>query len=423
MKYKEKPMFAQRRENYFNEVKDLSISFLFSGVAPQKSNDQNYHFSVNRSFFYLTGIKQQNVVLMMVKGHKQTDSFIFIEKIDPVKALWDGAGLSFEEASQKAEVPIEHVKDITELQSFLNGLLSTNRRAVYGLIDAIYLDLERQSENSLPTKAHLFADELKAKYAYLNIKTNQLILAELRTVKDQYEIDQVKKAVEITKTGIKRIMREMKPGLFEYELQAEYNYILNKNRTTPSFDTIAASGKNATVLHYIDNDSKIPEDQLVLFDLGVDYDYYCSDVTRTIPSTGTFSKRQKEIYEVVLEANKKSIEWLKPGVTIKEFNDYGKQILIDGAKRLGLIKEDSEISKYYYHSLGHYLGLDVHDVGNYAKPIPEGALITVEPGLYIAEEGIGIRIEDDVVVTKDGAINLTKDIIKEVADIEAFMKP
>ena len=416
-------MFAQRRENYFNEVKDLSISFLFSGVAPQKSNDQNYHFSVNRSFFYLTGIKQQNVVLMMVKGHKQTDSFIFIEKIDPVKALWDGAGLSFEEASQKAEVPIEHVKDITELQSFLNGLLSTNRRAVYGLIDAIYLDLERQSENSLPTKAHLFADELKAKYAYLNIKTNQLILAELRTVKDQYEIDQVKKAVEITKTGIKRIMREMKPGLFEYELQAEYNYILNKNRTTPSFDTIAASGKNATVLHYIDNDSKIPEDQLVLFDLGVDYDYYCSDVTRTIPSTGTFSKRQKEIYEVVLEANKKSIEWLKPGVTIKEFNDYGKQILIDGAKRLGLIKEDSEISKYYYHSLAHYLGLDVHDVGNYAKPIPEGALITVEPGLYIAEEGIGIRIEDDVVVTKDGAINLTKDIIKEVADIEAFMKP
>jgi Xaa-Pro aminopeptidase len=415
-------MFTQRRDQYFNEVKDLSISFLFSGVAPQKSNDQNYHFSVNRNFFYLTGIKQQNVVLMMVKGNEKTDSFIFIEKIDPVKALWDGAGLTFEEASQQAEVPLEHVKDITELNSYLNGLLSTNRRAVYGLMDSVYLDLERQSENSLPTKAHMFADEIKAKYAYVNIKTNQLILAELRTVKDEFEIEQVKKAVEITKTGIERIMSKMKPGLFEYELQAEYNYVLNKNRTTPSFDTIAASGKNATVLHYIDNDSKIPENQLVLFDLGVDYDYYCSDVTRTIPSSGKFTKRQKEVYEVVLEANKKSIEWLRPGVTIKEFNDYGKKILIEGAKKLGLIKEDSEISKYYYHSLGHYLGLDVHDVGNYAKPIPEGALITIEPGLYIAEEGIGIRIEDDVVVTKDGAINLTKDIIKEVADIEAFMK-
>ena len=414
-------MFEQRRQNYFKEVKDLSISFLFSGVAPQKSNDQNYHFSVNRSFFYLTGIKQQNVVLMMVKGNDKTDSFIFIEKIDPVKALWDGAGLTFEEASQKAEIPLENVKDITELESFLNGLLSTNRRAVYGMISSVYLDLERQTELSLPTKAHMFADQLKSKYQYLDIKTNQLILAELRTVKDAYEIEQVKKAVEITKTGISRIMREMKPGLFEYELQAEYNYVLNKHRTTPSFDTIAASGKNATVLHYIDNDSKIPNDSLVLFDLGVDYDYYCSDVTRTIPANGKFTKRQKEIYEIVLEANKKAIEWLRPGKTIKEFNDYGKQILIDGAKKLGLIKEDSEISKYYYHSLGHYLGLDVHDVGNYSKPIPEGALITVEPGLYIAEEGIGIRIEDDVVVTKDGAINLTKEIIKEVADIEAFM--
>ena len=415
-------MFEQRRQNYFKEVKDLSISFLFSGVAPQKSNDQNYHFSVNRSFFYLTGIKQQNVVLMMVKGNEKTDSYIFIEKIDPVKALWDGAGLTFEEASQKAEVPLERIKDITELEGFLNGLLSTNRRAVYGMISAVYLDLERQSEISLPTKAHLFADQLKAKYQYLNIKTNQLILAELRTVKDNYEIEQVKKAVDITKTGIERIMSHMKPGLFEYELQAEYNYVLNRHRTTPSFDTIAASGKNATVLHYIDNDSKIPDESLVLFDLGVDYDYYCSDVTRTIPANGKFTKRQKEVYEVVLEANKKSIEWLKPGVTIKEFNDYGKQILIEGAKKLGLIKEDSEISKYYYHSLGHYLGLDVHDVGNYAKPIPEGALITVEPGLYIAEEGIGIRIEDDVVVTKSGAINLTQSIIKEVKDIEAFMK-
>ena len=415
-------MFEQRRQNYFKEVKDLSISFLFSGVAPQKSNDQNYHFSVNRSFFYLTGIKQQNVVLMMVKGNDKTDSYIFIDKIDPVKALWDGAGLTFEEASQKAEVPLEHIKDITELEGYLNGLLSTNRRAVYGMISSVYLDLERQSEISLPTKAHMFADQLKAKYQYLDIKTNQLILAELRTVKDEFEIEQVKKAVEITKTGIERIMSHMKPGLFEYELQAEYNYVLNRHRTTPSFDTIAASGKNATVLHYIDNDSKIPDESLVLFDLGVDYDYYCSDVTRTIPANGTFTKRQKEVYEVVLEANKKSIEWLKPGVTIKEFNDYGKQILIDGAKKLGLIKEDSEISKYYYHSLGHYLGLDVHDVGNYAKPIPEGALITVEPGLYIAEEGIGIRIEDDVVVTKDGAINLTKAIIKEVKDIEAFMK-
>ncbi|MFA5471329.1 MAG: aminopeptidase P family protein [Acholeplasmataceae bacterium] len=414
-------MYNIRRENYLKQVKDQSLSFIFSGVAPQKSNDQNYHFSVNRNFYYLTGIKQQNVVLLMAKGADKNNSYLFIEAIDPVKALWDGAGLSFEEASKLTEIPLENIKEINTLNTFLNDLLSTNRRALYGQIDTMYLDLERQSEHSSPTKAHLFAEYVQKTYTFIKLQTNQLILAELRTIKDDHEIEQVKKAVSITKTGINQIMDTLKPGLYEYEIEAEYNYILNKHRTTPSFDTIAASGKNATVLHYVDNDQQIPKDALMLFDLGVDYDYYCSDVSRTFPTSGKFTERQKAIYEVVLEANKKTIEWLKPGITYKEFNDYGKQILINGAKKLGLIKEDSEITKYYYHSLGHYLGLDVHDVGNYSKPIPEGALITVEPGLYIAEEGIGIRIEDDIVVKESGNINLTKDIIKEVKDIEAYM--
>ncbi len=156
--------------------------------------------------------------------------------------------------------------------------------------------------------------------------------------------------------------------------------------------------------------------------MGVSYDNYCSDISRVYPVNGKFTERQKAVYEVVLEANKKTIEWLKPGVTHAEFKDYGKNILIEGAKKLGLIKEDDEITKYYYHGLGHYLGLDVHDVGNYSQVIPEGALITVEPGLYIAEEGIGVRIEDDIIVRKAGSINLSKSIIKEVKDIEAFMK-
>ncbi len=414
-------MYKLRREHYLEQVKDQSLSFIFSGRAPQKSNDQNYHFSVNRNFYYLTGVKQQNVCLLLAKGQGQGQSYLFIESIDPVKALWDGAGLTKEEASELTEIPLENIKNIKDLYSFLNDLLSTNRRALYGLLDTIYLDLERQSELSLPTDAHRFSTHVQKTYPFIQIQTNQLILAELRTVKDDYEIEQVKKAAAITKEGIEQIMKNMKPDTYEYEIEAEYNYVLNKNRTIPSFDTIMAAGKNATVLHYINNDGKIPNDSLVLFDLGVDYDYYCSDVTRTVPANGKFNDRQKAIYEVVLEANKKTIEWVKPGVTMKEFNDYGKQILINGAKKLGLIKEDHEISKYYYHSLGHYLGLDVHDVGNYAKPIPEGALLTVEPGLYIAEESIGIRIEDDIVVSAKGNVNLTEAIIKEVKDIEAFM--
>ena len=249
-----------------------------------------------------------------------------------------------------------------------------------------------------------------------------MILAELRTIKDQDEVLMIQKASDITKKALEFMQKHLKPGIKEFEAEASYNYVLNMHRTTPSFDTIAAGGKNATVLHYVNNSDEIKDGDLVLFDLGVKYEQYASDVSRTYPVNGKFTKRQKEVYEVVLEANEKTIEWLKAGKTLKEFNDFGKQILIDGAKRLGLIEKDEDINKYYYHSLGHYLGLDVHDVGNYAKPIPEGAIITVEPGLYIAEEGIGIRIEDDILVTKDGAINLTKDILKSVSDIEQQMK-
>lgn len=414
--------FEQRRQNYVQEVLDQSLSFFFAGHAPQKSADQHYPFEVNRNFYYLSGINQERAVLLIAKGEKQAESYLFIEGYDPIKALWDGAGLSFEEASKISQIKLENVRDIKTLDTFVSQLLQVSRRAIFGLIDVSYFDLERQSVTQSPTDAMTYQKKLSKLYPALSIKTNQMILAELRTIKDQDEVLMIQKASDITKKALEFMQKHLKPGIKEFEAEASYNYVLNMHRTTPSFDTIAAGGKNATVLHYVNNSDEIKDGDLVLFDLGVKYEQYASDVSRTYPVNGKFTKRQKEVYEVVLEANEKTIEWLKAGKTLKEFNDFGKQILIDGAKRLGLIEKDEDINKYYYHSLGHYLGLDVHDVGNYAKPIPEGAIITVEPGLYIAEEGIGIRIEDDILVTKDGAINLTKDILKSVHDIEHQMK-
>ena len=414
--------FEQRRQNYVQEVLDQSLSFFFAGHAPQKSADQHYPFEVNRNFYYLSGINQEQAVLLIAKGEKQAESYLFIEGYDPIKALWDGAGLSFEEASKISQIKMENVRDIKTLDTFVSQLLQVSRRAIFGLIDVSYFDLERQSVTQSPTDAMTYQKKLSKLYPALSIKTNQMILAELRTIKDQDEVLMIQKASDITKKALEFMQKHLKPGIKEFEAEASYNYVLNMHRTTPSFDTIAAGGKNATVLHYVNNSDEIKDGDLVLFDLGVKYEQYASDVSRTYPVNGKFTKRQKEVYEVVLEANEKTIEWLKAGKTLKEFNDFGKQILIDGAKRLGLIEKDEDINKYYYHSLGHYLGLDVHDVGNYAKPIPEGAIITVEPGLYIAEEGIGIRIEDDILVTKDGAINLTKDILKSVSDIEHQMK-
>ncbi|MBE0700752.1 MAG: aminopeptidase P family protein [Acholeplasmataceae bacterium] len=415
-------MHIKRRAQYFSQIQKNSISFFFSGRAPQKAGDQNYPFSVNRNFFYLTGIHQENVVLMLIKGEKENAAYLFIDKIDPVKSLWDGAGLTFEEAADIAQMEMKDIKDIEVMKTTLAQLLTTSRKAIFGPLETAYLDLERQNALALKTDGEHFALYVKDLYPFLQIRSSQVVLAEMRMVKDDFEISQIEKAMFITNHALSHVMKTLRPSKFEYEMEAEYNYILNKHRVTPSFDTIAASGKNATTLHYITNDSKMEDHTLILFDLGVNYDYYCSDITRVYPVNGKFSPRQKEIYEVVLDVNKKAIEWLKPGKTIKEFNEYGKALLTEGAKKLGLIKEDHEIDRYYYHSLGHYLGLEVHDAGNYSLPIPEGAVITVEPGLYVAEEAIGIRIEDDVIVGKNKNINLSKHILKEIADIEDFMK-
>lgn len=409
--------YVNRRTNYLNEVKENSISIFFSGIAPQKSADQNYPFVVNRNFFYLSNIDQDNACLILVKGTNKTESFLFIEKTDPIKALWDGSGYTFEEAKDLSK--IDNVLDIKSLEQFIQGLFQASRRALFGELEYVYFDLEKYGKETFST---LYQKEFSKKYPFLQVKSNHLILANLRTAKDEVEIDSIKKAIDITNDALNVLMKNLKPNMNEREIEALYTYELNKAHSSPSFDTIAASGVNATILHYVDNNDNINDNELILLDLGALYNNYASDITRTYPANGKYTERQKAVYEIVLEANKKTIEWLKPGITMEEFNNFGKKILIEGAKKLGLIKEDEEITKYYYHSLGHYLGLDVHDIGDYTKPIPEGAIITVEPGLYIKEENIGIRIEDDILITKDGNINLSKHIIKEVKDIEVFMK-
>lgn len=414
-------MIKKRRDKYLNLANDKSVSLFYSGNLKHKSNDQYFKFEVNRNFFYLTNINQDNVVLVLIKGNNKLETFLFIEKQDPIKALWDGATLTFEEASKLSEIPLTNILDINQLDSFINNLMGISRVNVYGELNNVYFDLEKQKPSKFLNETEVLANELKTNYPQVSLLNSNRLLANLRMVKDELEVKYTNKAIDITNDALKHVLNTLKPNMYEYEIEAEYNYILNKNNTKTSFDTIAASGKNATVLHYIDNDDKINNNELILFDLGVNYNNYCSDISRTYPANGKFTERQKEIYEIVLKANKETIKWLKPGRTIKEFNDYGKQILIDGLKEIGLIKDDNEITKYYYHSLGHYLGLDVHDVGLYDQVIPEGAIITVEPGLYIEEESIGIRIEDNILITKDGNINLSKDIIKEVKDIEAFM--
>lgn len=414
-------MFKKRRNDYLNLVSNESLSIFYSGFAPHLSNDAYYPFHVNKNFWYLTNIDQAGAILLMGKSKALKDSYLFIKKIDPVEALWVGASLSFEEASKLSGIPLENIKDIQEFDSFLGQLLTQTRRALFGIIESVYFDIERQSPLDPPLLGEAKASAFQSKYPYMTIKNAHPILSDLRSKKDATEIEAIKGAIAISNIANEALLKRLKTATNESDLFAEFNYVLNQHQTKPSFNEIIASGKNATILHYEKNNEPIGKDDLVLLDLGVRYKQYASDITRTYPASGRFSPRQKSVYEAVLNVNKEIISWVKAGVTQFEYNLKGKELLTQAAKDLGLIEKDEDIIKYYYHGLGHALGLDVHDVGDPTKPFEVGQVITVEPGLYIAEENIGVRIEDNLVLTKDGCINLSKDIIKEVKDIEAFM--
>lgn len=415
-------MFIKRRENYLKNVENQSLTILYSGSAPHLSNDAYYPFCVNKNFWYLTNIDQSDAILLMGKSQNLSDTYLFIKKIDPLEALWVGESLSFERASELSGIPLSNIVEIEKFEGFLAQLLTQTRRALFGTITSVYFDIERQSPKDQPLLGELKATGFSQKYPYIQIKNAHSILADLRSSKDALEVEATKGAIAISVKANEALLKALKNAKNEADLYAEFNYVLNKHQTKPSFNEIIASGKNATILHYEKNNQPIGSDDLVLLDLGVRYNQYASDITRTYPASGKFSPRQKEIYEAVLQVNKEIIDWVKPGVTQFEYNAKGKALLTEKAKAIGLITTDEEIIKYYYHGLGHPLGLDVHDVGDPTKPFKVGQIITVEPGLYVAHEGIGVRIEDNLLLTEDGCINLSSKIIKEVKDIEAFMK-
>jgi Xaa-Pro aminopeptidase len=409
-----KEFFARNRNNILESIKDNSILILFAGEAPQKSADEAYDFTPNRNFYYLTGIDRQQIILMITKINGKVSQTLFIEKADPVLEKWIGKRMTVEEA--KAASGIETIQFLEDFQSSVHRLMLTYD------IQYLYLDLERRSWGSVGTEANVFANKFTGKYPQLNVKNIYHDICSLRLIKTEEELAEIKKAINITHDGIKSLMNNAKPGMMEYELEASFDYVLKCSGVTDyAFKTIAASGVNATVLHYSQNNTKTEEGDLILFDLGAQWNYYNADISRTFPMNGKFTERQKEIYNIVLKAMDDTMAVIKPGVPFAKLNETTRASLAEGLKKIGLIKEDSELSKYYFHGVSHYLGLDTHDVGSRELELKPGMVLTIEPGLYIEEEKIGIRIEDDVVVTEDGYENLAKDIIKTAEDIERFM--
>lgn len=407
-------MFESNRKNLVNNMKENSLLIMFAGDAPYRSADQKYKFTPNRNFYYLTGINDTKVILTILKTEKEVVETIFVQREDELMAKWIGRAISKNEASEVSK--IKTIKYLDEFDSIVSSYI--NRLG----INKIYLDLERQSMDIPSTQSQDMANILRIKYPYLKIKNIYPKIIKLRTVKNDYELEKIKKAIDITKSGIEAMAKNIKPNMHEYEVEAYFDFEIKRlGASSHAFNTICASGKNATVLHYEDNNQVMKDGDLILFDLGAEFDYYCADISRTIPVNGKFTDRQKQIYSIVLLALKVVEEEAKPGLTLKDLNDVAKKVLSKGCMDIGLIDKEEELSKYYFHSVSHSLGLDTHDVWSADNKLEKGAIITNEPGLYIEEEGIGIRLENDLLIVEDGCINLSKHIPIEIDDIENLM--
>lgn len=408
-------MFDLNRKNLIKKMKEESLLILFAGDAPFRSADQKYKFTPNRNFYYLTGIDDKKVILTILKTEKEVIENIYVQREDELMAKWVGRSINKDEARKISKV--KDIKSIDEFESTVSSYI--DRRGIKN----IYFDLERQSIDIPSTKAQDIANLMKIKYPYIKIKNIYSQIVSLRMVKNEVEINDIKKAKSITKEGIISMAKNIKPNMKEYEVESYFDFEIKRLRASAhAFNTICAAGKNATVLHYEDNNQCCTDGDLILFDLGAEYNYYCSDISRTIPINGKFTERQKQIYSIVLNCMKEVEKAAKPGITLRDLNDIAKKYLSKGCIDIGLISKEEEIEKYYFHSIGHSLGLDTHDVWISDSKLEVGSVITNEPGLYIEEEGIGIRLEDDLLITDFGCANLSKDIPIEIEDIENLMR-
>lgn len=409
--------FQARRNSLLNKLEEGSVVFFFSGQAPLRSADETYPFVVDRHFYYLTGIDRENMVLMMWVHQGVHHEILFIEPYDEALARWVGGRMKAEEAT--AISGVEDVRDVRELEDVFANFYNRSLRALPEY--CVYLDMWQYTAKQAAAPARVFAKSLQDKYPHLEIKDIFPAIVSLRLIKDEEEISELRKAIHRTRIGIEAMMKNIRPKQNERLMEGIFDFALMQGGCKEhAFDTIAASGVRATTLHYHDNDQMMQDGELFLCDLGATENHYCADISRTFPVNGVFTERQKEIYSLVLQAQEIAKNVARPGATIREMQQAVLTFYREELPKHGLMKD---VSEYYFHGIGHHLGLDTHDVdGGLGQTLQVGNVITDEPGLYIRDEGIGIRIEDDLLITEDGAEYLSQEIIKSIEDIERFMK-
>lgn len=406
---------VSRRRAVLEQMEQGSIMVLYSGEAIPQSMDECCPFEANHHFYYLTGLRRENMALVLSKSAGEDRTVLFIEEPVPSMERWTGRRVTKEEGT--AISGIDDVRYIDSLQGAISRMIDRER------VDAAYFDCYRYAMTDPDSCNMRKAREFAAAYPTITLKNAHTMLAAMRMVKDEAEIACLREAIDLTDKGLRRVLATLAPGQMEYQAQAEFEYAIRYNGAEDkAFQTIAGSGLNGCMLHYNTNHCRMEAGTLLLLDLGARVKGYNADITRTYPVSGTYSPRQKAVYDVVLRANQAVAEAARPGLTLKQLNEVCKQTLAEGLMALGKIDSPEQIGTYYMHGVSHHLGLDTHDVSAHDEtPLAPGMVITNEPGLYIDEEQIGIRIEDDLLITADGCEVLSQALPRTTEEIEALM--
>ena len=407
-------VFKNRRDKIFAMMEERSVLLLFSGEAPRRSGDQDYAYTVDRNYYYLTGKDVHSTIYMASKGADgKVDEKYFVPRPDPRTETFMGHMFTAEEASEYYGAPAAYADTFEAV--FDGALSSVHTGRLYA--DLMYCGL-RAADAGWGART---ADRIRAAFPYLQITDVGAVIGDMRRFKEPCELDMLREAIRITGLGIGSILERLAPGVNERELQARFDYTITVNGASDdAFAPIVAGGMNSTCLHYGVNDQDLQDGDVLLVDLGAEYGYYNGDISRTFPVNGKFTEEQRYYYDAVLDAQREVIKRLKPGMHLTDTTKIAREKLFEYCQKSGIAEKPEDMETLLPHGVSHYLGLDTHDSGERAVLEP-GMVITVEPGIYIKDLRLGIRIEDDVVITEDGCEVLSPQIMKDADEIEAFM--
>ena len=418
-------LFTENRRKFTDLLKPKSLAIFTSNDAYPTSADGHLPFKQHSDILYLSGADQEESILVLFPDahKKELREVLFLKETNDLIAVWEGAKYSKEEAFEISG--IQTVFWLTDFDRVFHEMVVNSERIYMNGNEHLRAHVDTELRHDRMNKW------IKETYPAHEFERSQPLLHRVRGTKSEKEIEVLRMAAAVTKKGYERVLKFLKPGVWEYELEAEFmhEFLVNRSRGF-AYTPIIAAGGNANVLHYIENNEQCNDGDLVLFDVGAEYGNYTCDVTRCFPVNGKFTARQKEVYNAVLRVHDGAISMLRPGIMLDVFHQQVGDLMTQELLALGLISakdvENQDPSwpaykKYFMHGTSHYLGLDVHDYGLWTVPVEEDMVFTVEPGIYLPEEGIGIRIEDDIVITADGHENLTRSIPKTVNEIEAFM--